>query len=98
MKGKAITKIVICSIVAVLLTGILLAGVLGIEVFRALPGIREFKEETGRFFIDLDKYDNENSYNIGSAELDSVVSRSTVSYTHLVMSPPPQGRCRRPSA
>ncbi len=76
MKGKAITKIVICSIVAVLLTGILLAGVLGIEVFRALPGIREFKEETGRFFIDLDKYDNENSYNIGSAELDSVVSRS----------------------
>lgn len=49
MKGKAITKIVICSIVAVLLTGILLAGVLGIEVFRALPGIREFKEETGRF-------------------------------------------------
>ncbi len=76
MKGKAITKIVICSIVAVLLTGILLAGVLGIEVFRALPGIREFKVETGGFFTDLNKYDNENSYNIGSAELDSVVSRS----------------------
>lgn len=74
MKGKAITKIVICSIVAVLLTGILLAGVLGIEVFRALPGIREFKEETGRFFINLDKYDDENSYNIGSAELNSAES------------------------
>ena len=74
MKGKAITKIVICSVVALVLTGILLAGVLGIEVFRALPGIREFKDMPFGFSVNFGKYDNEGSYSIGSAELDSAQS------------------------
>ena len=74
MKGKAITKIVICSVVALVLTGILLAGVLGIEVFRALPGIREFKDVPFGFSVNFGKYDNESSYSVGSAELDSAQS------------------------
>lgn len=74
MKGKAITKIVICSVVALVLTGVLLAGMLGVEVFRTLPDIREFKELPFGFSINFGKYDNESSYNIGSAELDSAES------------------------
>ncbi len=70
MKGKAITKIVLCSIVAVALTGVLLGGLLGVKVFNSLPIIEKIEELPGGFSINIGKHYNESGFRIGSAELD----------------------------